>query len=62
MTLSSIEQQRIRHINSLMNELHDSTNEIYEGLIDREFDSLKDIISSQIERLTDLRSSIGDEI
>ncbi len=62
MTLSAIEQERIKHINHLMCELHDSTNDIYEGLIDREFDSLKGIISSQIERLTDLRSSIEDEI
>ena len=62
MTLSAIEQERIRHINYLMSELHDSTNDIYEGLIDREFDSLKGIISLQIERLTDLRSSIEDEV
>ena len=55
MTLSSIEQERIRHINLLMGELHDSTNDIYEGLIDREFTLLKRIISSQIDRLIDLR-------
>ena len=62
MTLSSIEQERIRHINLLMSELHDSTNDIYEGLIDREFTLLKRIISSQIDRLIDLRSSIEDEV
>ena len=41
---SSHEQTRISHINNLMRELHDSNNEIYEGLIDRDFESIKSVI------------------
>jgi hypothetical protein len=59
---SSHEQTRISHINNLMRELHDSNNEIYEGLIDRDFESIKSVIDEQITRLTGLRTSLDDGI
>ena len=57
----SIEQERIIHINHLMEGLHDSTNSIYEFLIDRDFMSLCGAVSHQISVLEDLRNSIEDE-
>ena len=57
----SIEQERINHINYLMEDLHDSTNNIYECLMDRDFISLCGVVSHQISRLEDLRNSIEDE-
>jgi hypothetical protein len=59
---SSHEQTRISHINNLMRELHDSNNEIYEGLIDRDFESIKSVIDEQIARLTGLRTSLDDGV
>ena len=59
---SSHELTRISHINNLMRELHDSNNEIYEGLIDRDFESTKSVIDEQIARLTGLRNSLDDGV
>lgn len=59
---SSLERERINHINCLMEFLHSSNAEIYEGLIDREFSSLPSIIDEQIERLQEIRNSVQDEL
>jgi len=59
---SSHEQTRIAHINHLMHELHEANNDIYEGLIDRDFNSIKSVIDEQILRLTGLRNSLDDGI
>ena len=61
-TPSSHERLRLEHINKLMDELHDSSNEIYEGLIDRDFDSTTKRIDSNIQLLTELRNSISNEL
>tara|TARA_Y100001980_G_C14511230_1_gene286697 strand:- start:637 stop:828 length:192 start_codon:yes stop_codon:yes gene_type:complete len=59
---SAVELIRINHINGLMADLHDSTDAIYEGLIDRDFKSITPIIESQIARLVELKNSISDEL
>jgi|TARA_Y100000385_G_C12745181_1_gene488503 hypothetical protein len=59
---SAVERERINHINSLMADLHDSNNLIYEGLIDRDFDSISSVVDVQIARLVELKNSIKDEI
>jgi hypothetical protein len=59
---SAVERERINHINSLMADLHDSNNLIYEGLIDRDFDSIASVVDVQIARLVELKNSIKDEI
>ena len=59
---SAVERERINHINSLMAALHDSNNLIYEGLIDRDFDSISSVVDVQIARLVELKNSIKDEI
>ena len=45
-----------------MADLHDSNNTIYEGLIDRDFDSISPVIDTQIARLVELKNSITDEL
>lgn len=59
---SAVERERINHINSLMADLHDCNNTIYEGLIDREFDSVSHAVDVQIARLVELKNSITDEL
>ena len=59
---SAVERERINHINSLMADLLDSNNTIYEGLIDRDFDSISPVIDTQIARLVELKNSITDEL
>ncbi|MGB1269864.1 MAG: hypothetical protein ACPG45_09005 [Flavobacteriaceae bacterium] len=45
-----------------MEEINDSATEIYESLIDREFDELRDVISKLITRLKEIQNSVEDEI
>ena len=58
---TAIETQRLDHINKLMNDINDSSSDIYEALVDRDFKSLVNVIDCQIERLQDLRNSVCDE-
>jgi len=59
---TAVEQERLNHINNLMTCLHDCNNNIYEGLVDREFAIVKESIECQIERLMEIKNSIEDEL
>jgi mevalonate kinase len=59
---SSYDKSRLVHINNLMDSLHNSTNEIYESLVDREFDKLKETITELQTMLKDIYISIDNEI
>jgi|TARA_R110000803_G_scaffold204006_2_gene269822 mevalonate kinase len=59
---SAYDKERIAHINYLMENIHDSTNEIYESLIDRDFKSLKQEIKTLQSLLKDISISVEDDI
>ncbi len=59
---SSYDKARLVYINNLMDSLHNSTNEIYESLVDREFDKLKETITELQTMLKDIYISIDNEI
>ena len=59
---SAYDKERIANINYLMDNIHDSTNEIYEALIDRDFDVLKQQIKLLQSILKDISISIEDDI
>ena len=59
---SSYDKARLVHINNFMDSLHNSTNEIYESLVDREFDKLKETITELQTMLKDIYISIDNEI
>tara|TARA_R100001443_G_C3322701_1_gene170432 strand:- start:301 stop:495 length:195 start_codon:yes stop_codon:yes gene_type:complete len=59
---SAYDRERITHINYLMDNIHDSTTHIYECLIDRDFDNLKDHISNLQTILKDISISVEDDI
>jgi hypothetical protein len=54
--------ERIAYINSLMDGMHDSCNDIYENLIDRDFDNLQVDIDKLIYILKDIKESLEDDI
>tara|TARA_R100001163_G_C5045092_1_gene182503 strand:+ start:1210 stop:1398 length:189 start_codon:yes stop_codon:yes gene_type:complete len=62
MNISPIEQKRIRNINFVMDDLHDSVNTIYELLIDQEYAELKGEVSLVVSKLKNLTDSLEDEI
>jgi hypothetical protein len=58
----SYDKERISHINYVMDTIHNSAAEIYESLIDREFDSLNTEISNLISILKDISTSVENDI
>ena len=62
MSISAVEQERLRHINMMMKELHETNNQIYEHLIDREYEDLRSVVKEQIKSLQVLLDSLEDEI
>tara|TARA_R110000803_G_scaffold98598_2_gene166701 strand:+ start:530 stop:718 length:189 start_codon:yes stop_codon:yes gene_type:complete len=59
---SAYDRERLVHINSLMDDIYDGASEIYECLVDREFEELKVIIPNLISQLKDIQHSTQDEI
>ena len=59
---SSYDEERLIHINTLMDTIHDSTNEIYESLVDRDFDSLQNTVGSLIAILKEISLSTENEV
>ena len=62
MSISAVERERLRHINIMMVELHENNNQIYEQLVDREYEELKVVLVEQIDTLKVLLESLQDEV
>ena len=62
MNISPLEQKRIRNINYIMDDLHDSVNNIYELLVDKEYSQLKGEVTQTINKLKTITDSLQDEI
>lgn len=45
-----------------MDTIHDSSNDIYENLVDRDFEGIKNSIKSLIIILKEIQNSVEDEI
>jgi hypothetical protein len=56
--LSAFDSERLVHINILMDGIHDSCNNIYEHLVDGEFDDLIPVLNTLIAELRRLKSSV----
>jgi len=61
-TQTSYDKERLIHINNLMDKIHNSTNEIYECLVDRDFKTLELTVSSLQTLLKDISLSIEDDL
>tara|TARA_Y100000385_G_C12535898_1_gene401594 strand:+ start:143 stop:325 length:183 start_codon:yes stop_codon:yes gene_type:complete len=55
------QKRRLTHINHLMNGVHDSSNEIYEHLVDREIKQTKLAVKALIKKLEAILNSLQDE-
>ncbi|MDB4789588.1 hypothetical protein OAG47_01720 [Verrucomicrobiales bacterium] len=62
MKLSAYEKERLAHINYKMGVIHDFVDDIYELLVDRDFDELSDVLVELIEELREIQLSITDEL
>jgi phage terminase Nu1 subunit (DNA packaging protein) len=61
MAIRSIDKERLKHINFVMDDLHSSLNQVYEHLVDREFPELKKEIISLTNKLNKIIESVQDE-
>ena len=62
MKLSAYEKERLSNINYKMGVIHDFVDDIYELLVDRDFDELSDVLVELIEELREIQLSITDEL
>ncbi len=60
--MKSLENKRIQNINFIMDDVHDSSNSIYESLVDKDFDSLKTEVQALIKKLKLILESVQDEL
>jgi hypothetical protein len=61
MSLTYYQQSRLNNINLLMKDKHDSTNQIYEHLADRENKEVRAEVKLLIKKLDNIVSSLEDE-
>lgn len=62
MKISSYEKERLAHINYKMGVINEYVDDIYEFLVDRDFDDLSVVIIDLIEELREIHLSITDEL
>jgi len=62
MIISPLDEQRVKYINHLMDNIHDQSSEIYESLIDKDFNQAEDNINQLISTLENIKFTFKDEI
>lgn len=62
MIITALEKLRISHINSVMENLHLHNANIYESLIDKEYEETRQHVEEAQKTLKDLLDSLQDEI
>jgi hypothetical protein len=60
--LSPYDTERVAHINHLMKSINDSSDDIYESLVDRDFLETKKSLAKLISQLKSIEESIEDDI
>lgn len=58
---SAYDNERLAHINHLMDGLYDSLSSIYENLVDRDFENLNKEINELMSSLRDIKLSITED-
>ena len=62
MIISPLDEQRIKYINHLMDNIYDQSSEIYESLVDKDFNEAECNINKLISTLENIKSTFKDEI
>lgn len=62
MPISPIDRDRVHYINSVMDEIHNEANELYEALVDREYNQVESVTKQLIKKLQDVSESVKDEL
>ena len=62
MNITPLEKKRLQNINFIMEDIHDSVNQIYETLVDQEYEDTRKSILTLNSKLKTINESINDEI
>jgi len=62
MNITPLEQKRLQNINFIMEDIHDSVNQIYETLVDQEYEETRKSILTLNSKLKTINESINDEL
>jgi hypothetical protein len=62
MIITPLDKKRLQNINFIMADIHDSVNQIYETLVDQEYDETRKTILLLNSKLKTINESINDEI
>jgi len=62
MNITPLEQKRLQNINFIMDDIHDSVNQIYETLVDQEYEKTRQSILTLNSKLKTINESINDEL
>jgi phage terminase Nu1 subunit (DNA packaging protein) len=62
MNITPLEKKRIQNINFIMSDIHESVNQIYETLIDQEYDNTRKSILTLNSKLKSINESINHEL
>ena len=62
MNITPLEKKRIQNINFIMSDIHESVNQIYETLIDQEYDNTRKSILTLNSKLKSINESINNEL
>ncbi len=60
--INPLDEKRLKHINHLMDDIHDQSSSVYESLVDKDFNQAEQDIDQLILTLNNIKSSFKDEI
>ena len=56
-----LDEKRVKHINHLMEDIHNQASEIYEGLVDKDFKQAESNIDQLISISNNIKHSFKDD-
>ena len=62
MIITPLDKKRLQNINFIMADIHDSVNQIYETLVDQEYDETRKTILLLNSKLKTINESINNEL
>jgi len=62
MIITPLDKKRLQNINFIMSDIHDSVNQIYETLVDQEYEETRKTILILNSKLKTINESINEEL
>ena len=62
MIITPLDKKRLQNINFIMADIHDSVNQIYETLVDQEYEETRKTILILNSKLKTINESINEEL